>query len=38
MMHIFQQTGVPVTDPATGHTFRRLDLLAAVQDVMKLPQ
>jgi hypothetical protein len=28
MMHIFQQTGVPVTDPATGHTFRRLDLLA----------
>jgi hypothetical protein len=29
---------VSVTDPATGRTFRRLDLLAAVQHVMKLPQ
>ena len=27
-MKIFQQTGVSVTDPATGRTFRRLDLLA----------
>jgi hypothetical protein len=38
MMKIFQQTGVSVTDPATGRTFRRLDLHAAVQHVMKLPQ
>jgi hypothetical protein len=34
MMHIFQQTGAP----ATGHSFRRLDFLAAVQHVMKLLQ
>jgi arylsulfatase A-like enzyme len=30
MMHIFQQTGVPVTDPATGHTFRILTFLTAL--------
>jgi hypothetical protein len=38
MMKIFQSTGQPVKDPTTGLTFRRLDLLAAVQHVMKLPR
>ena len=33
MMVILQQTGRPVKDPATGHIFRRLDLVAALQHV-----
>ena len=32
-MAILQQTGRPVKDPGTGHTFRRLDLVAALQHV-----
>ena len=35
MMAIFQKTGVPVEDAATKTTFRRLDLMAALQLVMK---
>ncbi len=35
MMAIFQKTGVPVEDPPTKQTFRRLDLMAALQHVMK---
>ena len=34
MMDIFKQTGVDVYDPATGITFKRLDILAAVDQVM----
>jgi hypothetical protein len=33
MLAIFQRTGVPVEDPATGLTFRRLDVKAALDDV-----
>jgi len=33
MMTILQKTGVAVKDPGTGHTFRRLDLAAALQHV-----
>ena len=33
MMALFQQTGVPVTDPTTQHRYRRLDLLAALDAV-----
>ncbi|MCY2962730.1 MAG: hypothetical protein NT069_03610, partial [Planctomycetota bacterium] len=33
MLAIFQQTGQPVADPASGRTFRRLDLKAAVDHV-----
>ena len=36
MMAIFQKTGSPVTDPATKLTFRRLDLLAALEHVVPL--
>lgn len=35
IMHIFQQTGVAVDDPATKRSYQRLDLLAAVNYVMK---
>lgn len=35
MMKIFQATGVPVDDPATKRSYRRLDLLAALEHVMK---
>lgn len=35
MMAIFQKTGVPVHDPATGLDFREIDLLAAVDSVME---
>ncbi len=35
ILAIFQKTGQPVPDPATGLTFPRLDLLAAVDFVMK---
>ena len=34
MMAIFQRTGGKVHDPATGLTFARLDVLAAVDHVM----
>jgi hypothetical protein len=34
IMAIFKETGVKVLDPATGLTFPRLDLLAAVESVM----
>ena len=37
MLAIFQKTGQPVADPATKLTFRRLDLLAAVDLVMRKP-
>jgi hypothetical protein len=33
ILALFQKTGVPVDDPATGHTFRELDLLAALDYV-----
>jgi hypothetical protein len=33
MLAIFQETGVPIHDPATGLDFRELDLLAAVDSV-----
>ncbi len=33
MLAIFQRSGAPVTDPATGRQYRRLDLLAAVASV-----
>jgi hypothetical protein len=33
MLAIFKRTGPEVFDPATGVTFRRLDLLAAVDYV-----
>jgi len=33
MLAIFRETGVPVPDSATGHAFRELDLLAAVEGV-----
>ncbi|MCE9589324.1 MAG: S8/S53 family peptidase [Planctomycetes bacterium] len=33
MMAIFLRTGVEVRDPASGQTFKRLDLLAALDDV-----
>lgn len=33
MMAIFQQTGVPVSDPVSGRAFRELDLLAALDHV-----
>lgn len=35
MMKIFQATGVKVEDKASGQTFRRLDLLAALKRVMQ---
>ncbi|MCB1276266.1 S8/S53 family peptidase [Prosthecobacter sp.] len=35
MMKIFHDTGKPVEDKASGQTFRRLDLLAALNHVMK---
>jgi len=35
MMKIFQETGKPVTDPSTGLTFRRLDMMAALDLVLK---
>ena len=35
MMAIFQKTGKPVEDAATARTYRRLDLMAALQHVMK---
>ena len=35
MMKIFQSTGVEVKDAQSGRTFRRLDLMAALQLVMK---
>lgn len=34
MMAIFQETGVPIHDPATGLDFRELDLLSAVECVL----
>ncbi|MGV3661268.1 MAG: S8 family serine peptidase [Prosthecobacter sp.] len=37
MMKIMQQTGVAVEDAPSGHTFRRLDLMAALRHVMKMP-
>jgi hypothetical protein len=33
MLAVFQKTGIPVDDPATGRTFRRLDLAAALRHV-----
>lgn len=33
MLSIFQKTGVPIADPATGLEFRELDLLAAIDYV-----
>ena len=33
MMSLFQRTGVPIVDPASGCEFRELDLLAAVDRV-----
>ncbi len=33
MLAILQRTGAPVHDPATRHTFRRLDLKAALDHV-----
>ena len=35
MMKIFQNTGKPVEDPATKRSYRRLDLMAALELVMK---
>jgi len=35
LMKIFQSTGKPVIDPATKRTYSRLDLMAALQQVMK---
>jgi hypothetical protein len=35
MMAILQKTGKPVTDPVTELTFRRLDLLAALNYIYK---
>ncbi len=35
MMSIFQNTGKAVTDPVTGITFKRLDVMAALQHVLK---
>jgi hypothetical protein len=35
MMTLFQTTGVKVEDKASGQTFRRLDLMAALQHVLK---
>ncbi|MFK5924919.1 MAG: S8/S53 family peptidase [Verrucomicrobiota bacterium] len=35
MMSIFQHTGTAVADPATGLTFKRLDVMAALQHVLK---
>ena len=37
MLSIFQKTGQTVPDPATKLSFRRLDLLAALDHVMKKP-
>lgn len=34
MMAIFQKTGVPVEDPGTGLTLRRLDAMAAIAHVL----
>jgi hypothetical protein len=34
MLAILQKTGVPVEDKPSGHTFRRLDLLAALEHVL----
>ncbi|MFA7160239.1 MAG: hypothetical protein WC299_13145 [Kiritimatiellia bacterium] len=36
MMAIFQKTGVPIHDPATGLDFRELDLLAALGSVFNI--
>jgi hypothetical protein len=33
MMTILKRTGSPATDPVTGRTYRRLDLLAALEQV-----
>jgi hypothetical protein len=33
MMALFQRTGMPVDDPGSGRSFRRLDLLAALEYV-----
>lgn len=33
MMAIFKRTGVEVHDPATGHDFKRMDLLSALDEV-----
>ena len=38
MMAIFQKTGVEVADPATGLTFRELDLLTAIDYVFAARQ
>lgn len=35
MMKIFQDTGKPVDDPGTKRSYRRLDLMAALEHVMK---
>ena len=35
MMRIFQDTGKPVDDPGTQRSYRRLDLMAALEHVMK---
>jgi hypothetical protein len=35
MMKIFQDTGKPVEDPCTKRSYRRLDLMAALEQVMK---
>lgn len=35
MMALMVQSGVPVTDPASGLSFRRLDLMAALRLVMR---
>lgn len=37
MMKIFQRTGTPIFDPATGLTFRELNLAAAVDAVFTVP-
>lgn len=35
MLKIFQETGKPVEDPATKRTYQRLDLMAALERVMR---
>jgi hypothetical protein len=37
MMAIFQKTGVAVEDPGPKRSYRRLDLMAALEHVMKMP-
>ena len=35
MLKIFQNTGIPVDDPATKRSYRRLDLMSALELVLK---